>query len=1023
MERIFVKSRLLVALIACALGAQLLVPLQTGSAVPIGSASIDEHFNSVPEVTFDSHYFLDSIDVSDMNGDGANDLLFGGALIQDGGVEIHLQTVPGSYSAAPDMLMSLAPGNTHYLPSTEVAAVECTGDGLMDLAVVGWWDTFYRGAIYAQSGELAFSFVNDLQPWNPHQIKTADMNGDGLTDLTVTENDYVSIFLQHEKTGFDIMPDQIICPHEPWPGYYLYDHTCADLNSDGRTDVVMSYEERVGDPEAGTTTTLGYAVAVFYQPANGWPYSDLIEPLPETQPDLILAELPADTPLYFGGLGIGDMNGDGHDDVVTVEGNYYTSGVVRIFPYSQQSGGISSTASQTFTVAPLVGFHTLPDRMADLNHDGLDDLLSSYPVSIYYQGADGLISTTPGFQTDVRAGVGIMVADLNSDGQDDILAADATRVSIWFDGGVAPPPPGEGWGTRQLIESNQSGDAWPPQIAMDPYGDGIAVWNQFDGVWSHIWACRYTTAGGWQEPELIESNDYSVAIYPAIDMDDSGNAICVWAEGVLGHGIWSNRYVRGTGWGTPAPIDLVGAGHIPKIGIDALGNAIAVWKQSGDIWYNRYVNGVGWGTAGPVETNPTDDWSPELAVDRFGNAIVAWNTEDSIPRSVWASRYVPGVGWGTPHAVQSSVGDSVWKDVAVDGQGNAFVVWHQYTILNSYTVVRAFAARYDSAEGWQTAVTIDDGSIGSSGIPRIAMDTSGNALALFSEPVPAGPTYQDTMFANRYTAGAGWGAPQRIDPLMGYIESVDIGIDSAGNALATWSMFDGTYLNLRSAYMTADGNWGEALFVEDSPGNCTFPPGRRVSSSGFDAEGNAIVVWRQFDGLRFSVYANRFVVQQEPPGPETVQADVDIQPDALNPSRAGKYLTAYISLPDGYDVRDIVLDSIRLNGRFPTTGIWEIRDFDKDGSKDLMVKFDWRKIARIGEVEIPEMIAFEVSGSLVNGTLFAGMDSVTLVPNHELDLGTSSLAGVRGTALLMTAFIALISGCGTYVVARRIARR
>ena len=51
--------------------------------------------------------------------------------------------------------------------------------------------------------------------------------------------------------------------------------------------------------------------------------------------------------------------------------------------------------------------------------------------------------------------------------------------------------PGTGWGTPELIENADAGDAFSPRIAVDPQGNAVAVWKQSDGVRDNIWANRF----------------------------------------------------------------------------------------------------------------------------------------------------------------------------------------------------------------------------------------------------------------------------------------------------------------------------------------------------------------------------------------------------------------------------------------------------------------------------------------------------------------------------------------------------
>ena len=63
-----------------------------------------------------------------------------------------------------------------------------------------------------------------------------------------------------------------------------------------------------------------------------------------------------------------------------------------------------------------------------------------------------------------------------------------------------------------------------PSIAVDTAGNALAVWQQSDGTRDNIWANRYTPGGGWGTAELIETNNAGDAVNPQIAIDTAGNA-------------------------------------------------------------------------------------------------------------------------------------------------------------------------------------------------------------------------------------------------------------------------------------------------------------------------------------------------------------------------------------------------------------------------------------------------------------------------------------------------------------------
>lgn len=131
-----------------------------------------------------------------------------------------------------------------------------------------------------------------------------------------------------------------------------------------------------------------------------------------------------------------------------------------------------------------------------------------------------------------------------------------------------------------------------------------------------------------------------------------------------------------------------------------------------------------------------------------------------------------------------------------------------------------------------------------------------------------------------------------------------------------------------------------------------------------------------------------------PTPPARLQATVDVKPDALQKESQGSPLTAYVELPNGYDVRDIDVSTVRL--WYGPGSVWankkptSVGDHDRDGVLDLMVKFDRQAvIGLIGDLQPPAQLEFYVTGVVVSGSErreFAGGDVVSLVdPTKEKD--------------------------------------
>ena len=129
---------------------------------------------------------------------------------------------------------------------------------------------------------------------------------------------------------------------------------------------------------------------------------------------------------------------------------------------------------------------------------------------------------------------------------------------------------------------------------------------------------------------------------------------------------------------------------------------------------------------------------------------------------------------------------------------------------------------------------------------------------------------------------------------------------------------------------------------------------------------------------------------------EVVDANIDIDPDTLNLRSKGKWITAFIGLPVGYDVADINRTSILLNDTIPDDSFWVdkplqsvIGDYDEDGIPDLMVKFDRAKVIKLISDAISSSnnkfmeVALTLTGQFFDGTYFQGNDTIRIVSPYE----------------------------------------
>jgi hypothetical protein len=231
--------------------------------------------------------------------------------------------------------------------------------------------------------------------------------------------------------------------------------------------------------------------------------------------------------------------------------------------------------------------------------------------------------------------------------------------------------------------------------------------------------------------------------------------------------------------------------------MEANGNAMVVWSQFDvvgqrtNVLANRYIVGSGWGTPTPIETSDLDAGVSGIALDGTGNIMVVLHQQTSAASSsigsIYTNRFSNG-SWGTATLVKSAIPYLSQIAIAMNASGNAMLAWLED---DGFDTTSIWARAYSAAGVGGATVRIDDLSTYTSGrTPQVAMDASGNAVAVWGQG--------RHIWSARYVAGTGWGTPANIDNVAGDFDASQprIAVDASGNALAVWERSNGTVQNI-----------------------------------------------------------------------------------------------------------------------------------------------------------------------------------------------------------------------------------
>ncbi len=321
---------------------------------------------------------------------------------------------------------------------------------------------------------------------------------------------------------------------------------------------------------------------------------------------------------------------------------------------------------------------------------------------------------------------------------------------------------------------------------------------------------------------------------PEIGIDASGNAVAVWQESDGSNTIIMGATLPFNGsWTTPVTLSLSGEdASIPQVAVDPQGNAVAVWKRSNGT--NTVIQGAvlpfgasSWTPTADLSLPGKDADVPQVAVDPNGNAVAVWARLNSLGREVTQGAILAfgSLVWTPTSDLSASTDDTFVPQVSVDAQGNAVAVWSNVTSVTIQAATLSFGSLV-----WSPFTTLSGTQ---AGVPVVAVNAGGYAIAAWG-------IFNGTNFVIQSATlpfGGSWSAPLTVSG-AGNSSTPDVAIDTAGNAVAVWFNNIGSDIFTQAATLAFGASSWSAVTTLTNPGEQAFDQRVRV-----DGSGNAIAVW------------------------------------------------------------------------------------------------------------------------------------------------------------------------------------
>jgi hypothetical protein len=328
--------------------------------------------------------FQGAVTIGDVNGDGRNDVVATTG-------HVFLQNRAGGLD--PPITYTPSPG--YYCSAMALATGDLNNDGRVDLMVgrSGCGPSDMEVFLQNSAGRLdaAIPYATN----SSFLMGIADMNNDGLADV-VGFGGPLSVWYQNaDKT----LSSPIVTNISTYRTFDL-----GDLNNDGRTDIAV-------------TDVLNLGI-VLQQPNGSF-----------------------DAPVYHRlgfiyptSVAVGDLNGDGLNDVVVAGGNY-PDYLVSVF-FQNSAGGFNPAANYS----SYAGANAI--TVADVNNDGRKDVIMFHgsSIGVRVQKDDGALAAEEAYGIPYNQNFGpqtLAVGDVNGDGLPDVVVVGDTGLTVLYH---APSP-------------------------------------------------------------------------------------------------------------------------------------------------------------------------------------------------------------------------------------------------------------------------------------------------------------------------------------------------------------------------------------------------------------------------------------------------------------------------------------------------------------------------------------------------------------------------------------------------------
>jgi hypothetical protein len=337
------------------------------------------------------------------------------------------------------------------------------------------------------------------------------------------------------------------------------------------------------------------------------------------------------------------------------------------------------------------------------------------------------------------------------------------------------------------------------QLDGDIHGRGVLAWSGLQGSTSVAQATEVHAGRRIGRVRDLWRTHASVSVED-VDVASSGAAVVCFRERPRqSSDAWRARVVLRSPSGRWSRAVLVAAPrrYLDELdcGVDDAGNAVLAWREGIGARLRASAVSAGGTVARPV-TLGRDPEPPDVEMSPDGAAVVSFATGDPETRRLHIVERLPDAGWSS--VVQVPPGDEPVQgpQLAVDGTGRRLLGWNS----GEFGAVR-LATGPGTALAPSTVVQEDDIALSS-----LAAGTRGDVIATYQTHTSRGADDRSALHAIVQRPGAPFGKPMSLGRFAAYPLQTALAADGSG--LAAWVSGSDRRPRAVTRSLAPDGRWG-----------------------------------------------------------------------------------------------------------------------------------------------------------------------------------------------------------------------